>query len=80
MRPTNLAAIAKEEGLPLATLALQWCLSRWYVTSTIIGATTKEQLKQNCDAFTEDQPPLSEEVLSKIDKVHLSCQNPIMFL
>jgi len=74
------SAIAKEEGLPLVTMALQWCLSRWYVTSTIIGVTTKEQLKQNCDAFTEDQPPLSEEVLGKIDRVHLSCQNPIMFL
>jgi len=26
-------------------MALQWCLSRWYVTSTIIGATTIEQLQ-----------------------------------
>ena len=61
-------------------MALQWCLSRWYVTSTIIGATSLEQLKQHCDAFAEDLPPLPEEVLQKIDKVHLTCQNPIMFL
>ena len=26
------------------------------------------------------QQPLSQEVLNKIDKVHLACQNPIMFL
>jgi aryl-alcohol dehydrogenase-like predicted oxidoreductase len=66
--------------VPLVTMALQWCLSRWYVTSTIIGATSLEQLKQNCDAFAEDLSPLPEEVLQKIDKVHLTCQNPIMFL
>jgi len=74
------AQIAKEAGVPLVTMALQWCLSRWYVTSTIIGATTIEQLQQNCDAFDEAQAPLSQDVLEKIDKVHLSCQNPIMFL
>jgi aryl-alcohol dehydrogenase-like predicted oxidoreductase len=35
----------KKSGVPLVTMALQWCLSRWYVTSTIIGATTIEQLQ-----------------------------------
>eukprot|EP00918_Siedleckia_nematoides_P043691 GHVU01095534.1.p1 GENE.GHVU01095534.1~~GHVU01095534.1.p1 ORF type:complete len:392 (+),score=61.52 GHVU01095534.1:78-1178(+) len=73
-------AIAKEANVPLVTMALQWCLSRWYVTSTIIGATSLEQLKQNLDAFDTSQPPLSSEVLQKIDEVHLSCQNPIQFL
>ena len=33
-------AIAKEAGVSLATLSLAWCRTRWYCTSTIIGATT----------------------------------------
>ena len=73
-------AIAKQAGMPLATLALKWCQSRWFVTSTIIGATNLEQLQQNLDAFDESQPPLSDTILAQIDEVHLSCQNPIMFL
>jgi aryl-alcohol dehydrogenase-like predicted oxidoreductase len=28
-------------------LSLKWCHSRWFVTSTIIGATSMEQLKEN---------------------------------
>lgn len=34
-------------GITPAQLALSWCKSRWYVPSTIIGATTFEQLKEN---------------------------------
>ena len=36
------AAIAKKYGVSLTELALGFCLSRWYATSTIIGATTLE--------------------------------------
>jgi aryl-alcohol dehydrogenase-like predicted oxidoreductase len=38
------AAIARDAGLPLASLALRWCLSRWFATSTIIGATSMDQV------------------------------------
>lgn len=36
------AALAKKHGVSLTELSLAWCLSRWYATSTIIGATTME--------------------------------------
>lgn len=39
------AELAKSKGLSVAQLALAWCKSRWYVASTIIGATTMEHLK-----------------------------------
>lgn len=39
------AKVAAEHGLTPTQLALAWCRSRWFVTSTIIGATTMEQLK-----------------------------------
>lgn len=63
--------------MPVATLALAWCRSRWYVGSTIIGATKMGQLKENIDAFDEDlTPSLSKEVLAKIDAVHLRQKDP----
>merc|ERR1712176_62424 len=38
-------ALAEKNGLTATQLALAWCKSRWFVTSTIIGATSMEQLK-----------------------------------
>lgn len=72
------AAIAKKEGVSLATLSLKFCLSRWFATSTIIGATTLEQLDENCAAFEVNGAPLSDEALAAIDEVHMMQQNPIM--
>ena len=37
--------VAKKYGLTPVQLALAWCNQRWTVTSTIIGATSLEQLK-----------------------------------
>ena len=37
--------MAEKHGLTPTQLALAWCKSRWNVTSTIIGATTMDQLK-----------------------------------
>jgi len=70
-------AIADKAGVSLTTLSLSWCKSRWYVASTIIGATSMEQLKENIDAFTVD---LDEETLQAIDEVHLSARDPCMML
>lgn len=77
--PRNLAivekyqSIAKEAGMSLATLAQKWCATRWFIPSTIIGATNIEQLKENIDAFSVD---LSEDVLLKIDDIHEECKDP----
>ena len=71
-------AIAKEAGISLATLSLAWCRTRWYCASTIIGATTMEQLKENIDAFDTDLVTLSEETLKAIDDVHFARRDPCM--
>ena len=34
------AALARAHGMTPAQMALAWCYSRWFVASTIIGATT----------------------------------------
>jgi aryl-alcohol dehydrogenase (NADP+) len=66
-------AIARKYNLSLATLALAFVRQRWFVSSTIIGATTLEQLKENlaCIAVT-----LRSEILMEIDQVHQRYPNP----
>ena len=44
-----------------------------FVTSTIIGATNLEQLKENIDSIYVD---LSEDVLEQINEVHNTISNP----
>ena len=44
------AALARANGMTPAQMALAWCYSRWFVASTIIGATSLAQLKENIDA------------------------------
>ncbi len=60
------AKLAKANNMTPAQLALAWCNQVDGVTSTIIGATTNEQLQENIDAF---DMTLSEELLADIDKV-----------
>jgi len=71
--------IADKVGVSLTTLSLAWCKSREYCNSgsTIIGATTMEQLKENIDAFSVE---LSEEVLKDVDVVfehHRDCSRGV---
>jgi aryl-alcohol dehydrogenase-like predicted oxidoreductase len=65
--------LATSKGMSVTTLALAWCKSRFYVASTIIGATTMDQLTEDVEAFEVD---LDEETLKKIEEIHLKCRNP----
>jgi aryl-alcohol dehydrogenase-like predicted oxidoreductase len=67
------AALARANGLTPAQMALAWCYSRWFVASTIIGATNLEQLKENIDA---EQITLPDHVLAGIDEIHARYTNP----
>ena len=67
------AALARAHGLTPAAMALAWCYSRWCVASTIIGATSLGQLKENIDA---EQVTLSDEVIAQIDAIHARITNP----
>ncbi|QPB84189.1 aldo/keto reductase [Pseudoalteromonas rubra] len=58
--------IAKEHNITASQLALAWCDQVDGVTSTIIGATTMTQLKENIKAF---DLTLSPEALAEIDTV-----------
>ncbi len=56
-----------------ARLALAFTYQQWFVTSTVIGATNLNQLKENIDAY---KLKLNQETLNKIDEIHLTCMNP----
>ncbi|MCH6258426.1 aldo/keto reductase [Puniceicoccaceae bacterium K14] len=49
----ELSSIAKEAGISLHALALQWLKSRPYVDSILLGASKPEHLEQNVKLFLE---------------------------
>jgi aryl-alcohol dehydrogenase-like predicted oxidoreductase len=67
------AALARANGMSPAQMSLAWCYSRWFVGSTIIGATNLAQLKENIDA---ESVTLSDEVVAAIDAIHARYTNP----
>ena len=67
------AALARELGMSPATLALAFVYRRWFVASTIIGATSLGQLKENLDAWNVK---LDDDQLGRVEAVHLLHANP----
>ena len=67
------AALAMEHGMTPTALALAWCYSRWFVASTIIGATSLAQLQENVDAYGVT---LSDDVVKAINAIHAEITNP----
>lgn len=65
--------IARRHGLLPSQMALAYVNSRTFLTSTIIGATTLEQLHSNLDSINL---ALSHEVLEAIEGVHEAFPNP----
>lgn len=60
-------------GLDPAQMALAFVISRPFVTSTIIGATTIDQLSQNINSI---DLTLSAEIMKEINKIHQEIPNP----
>ena len=65
--------IAADFGLSLAQMSLAFVQKQSFVTSTIIGATSMVQLKENINAWS---CKLSDQVLSEIEALHLKYMNP----
>jgi aryl-alcohol dehydrogenase-like predicted oxidoreductase len=66
--------IAQKHGLDFAQMAIAFCLTRPFMASVIIGATTMEQLKTDIAAA---DVTLSAEVMAEIAKVHRQYPMPI---
>lgn len=67
------AKLARRHGLTPTQLALSYVFHQWFVTSTIIGATSMTQLTDNIAAY---EVKLSDEILSEIEQIHLTVMNP----
>ncbi len=67
------ADLAHQHGITPAQLALAYVRSRWFVTSTIVGATKIEQLQENLSSVTIE---LDETMLTEIDRIHRRYPNP----
>lgn len=65
--------LAEELGVSPAKLALAFVRSRWFVKSTIIGATTRAQLEENLASL---ELQLDDAVLTRIDAIHDRYPNP----
>ena len=66
-------ALAAKHDLTPVQLALGFVRSRWFVSSTIIGASSLAQLQETLPAT---QTPMSPELLAEIDAIHLRYTNP----
>jgi len=67
------AAIARQHHLSPAALALAFVRQHWFVTSTLIGATTLEQLQESLASL---DLALDETILAEIDHIHHRYPNP----
>jgi aryl-alcohol dehydrogenase-like predicted oxidoreductase len=65
--------IAIKNGFTLTELSLAFVTQQAFVTSTIIGATTIEQLKENIATI---DVVLSDEILQEINAVQASIPDP----
>jgi len=65
--------LAKNYNLNLSQMAIKFCEIQPFITSTIIGATTLEQLKTNIDSVNIN---LDKELIIKIGEIHKRYPNP----
>lgn len=78
-KPLGLAAseryveLAREFDIDPAIMAISFILSRRYVTSVLLGATTEAQLRHNLAATDH---PVSKPLLKAIDNLHAQSPNP----
>jgi aryl-alcohol dehydrogenase-like predicted oxidoreductase len=65
--------LAQKNNMTATQLALAFCYQKACVTSTIIGATTVEQLKENIDAYEQK---ISPELFEEIDEIRWRLRDP----
>jgi len=70
---SSYVALAKKRGLDPAQMALQFVTTRPFVVSTIMGATSLQQLETN---ITSISLVLDDDLLTEIEKIHRSSPNP----
>mmetsp|Transcript_10896 Transcript_10896/g.21693 ORF Transcript_10896/g.21693 Transcript_10896/m.21693 type:complete len:367 (-) Transcript_10896:1321-2421(-) len=67
-------ALAQQCGMHPVSLALRFVMSHPQVTSTVIGASSTNQLRLLADSW--DDGPLDKDILAEIDAIHATYPNP----
>ncbi|OVA14901.1 Aldo/keto reductase [Macleaya cordata] len=75
----NYVQLAKKYGLTAVQLALGFARDRPFMTSSIIGATSVEQLKEDIDSFLTTERPLPPEVMKGIEDIFSRYKDPTIF-
>lgn len=68
------AAIATQYDLPLASIAAAWVYAHPAVCSTLIGASSLDQLRDNVQAL--NLVPLGDKLMKQIEKTHRTFVDP----
>jgi voltage-dependent potassium channel beta subunit len=64
----KLSVLAQELNVSMAAFSIAWCIKNPNTTTAILGATNKEQLKENLKAL-EVLPKLTDEVINKAEEI-----------
>ena len=70
------AEVAAKRGMKPGAMALSWCYHREHVCSTIIGATSLDQLRENIRAY---DTRLDDEIMKEIDGVYKRYTDPTKY-
>lgn len=68
--------VGKKYGLTPVELALAFVRDRPFVTSSIIGATSLDQIKQDIDAVLSVERPLPSELMNEIEIIFKKYKDP----
>ncbi|KAL5990577.1 hypothetical protein ACLOJK_011479 [Asimina triloba] len=71
--------LAEKHGLSPVQLALGFTRDRPFMTSSIIGATSVDQLREDIEAFVTAPRPLSPEVQAGIEDIFKRYRDPTIF-
>lgn len=68
--------LARANQMSLTELSLRWNRQRDLVTTTLLGHSNLDQLRETMDIFTIKEP-LSEDIMWEIDRIHMRNRLPL---
>lgn len=70
------AELAKANKMSLTELSLRWNRQRDMVTTTLLGHTSMDQLRESLDIFVKKEP-LPDDLMWEIDRIHMRNRLPL---
>ena len=70
------AKLAKQYKMSLTELSLRWARQRSMISTSLLGHTSMDQLKETLDIFNKKEP-LPEPLMWEIDRIHMRNRLPL---